>query len=164
MQRRVDRELALGDVEHAEHIDVQLDDRKLFVREQGRELTEEDEPHGHRQLEEDADLGGDDAQRRAPRDQRHRSEHEPVARGREDRLEVGDDPIGVADQIPGESTESATPDLMPRLSASTSMVRFTAMRPPTPSRVKPKPSAIDGISALIEMRSECPSCRRADGW
>ena len=98
VQRRVDRELALGDVEHAEHVDVQLDDRELFVGEQGRELTEQDEPHGHRQLEEDADLGGDDAQGGTPRDERHRPEHEPIARGK-DRLEVGDDPVGVADRI-----------------------------------------------------------------
>ena len=99
MQRRVDGELALGDVEHAEHVDVQLDEREILVGEEGRELTEQDEPDRHGQLDEDADLGGDDPQGGAPPDERHRPEHEPVARGREDRLEVGDDPVGVADRI-----------------------------------------------------------------
>ena len=100
VQAGVERERLLREVEHAAHVEVQLDHR-LVRRRQRRVDRPQHREHRARILDHESELGVDQ-RRRPPADLGHRPEDVVTADGREDRLEVGEDRGRVVDDVGGE--------------------------------------------------------------
>jgi hypothetical protein len=89
VERRVDGRFRAVEVDHAQRVDLQLDDRVLRVRQHRLQTAERDEPDRRRQLERERQVDRDQ-RGGAPQDPRRRSEHVPARGGREQLRQRGD--------------------------------------------------------------------------
>src|SRR5262249_49489283 len=86
------------EVEHAEDVDVELDDSSIGVRECRADLAEQQQADGRRQLNDDPELHQDE-RRRAPAEQGNGTENVLVGRWRKVRAQIADDLLRVAYRI-----------------------------------------------------------------
>ena len=124
-QRRVEREALLLEVDHAEEVHLQAQDRGAS-RPAGCRAPRRGSCSrtGSGTSSTQTHIGGEQ-RRRAPADLRHRTEHEPAALRREHLAQVAEDPIGVGDDVGREENAArAFGRAVPLTSRSTLTVRL----------------------------------------
>ena len=89
-QDGLDPQLLTAQVEAARHVDAQFDDGCLRVGKDGRDASEERDADGHRQAQDQADVGLDDLGA-SPPEASHQPDGKAVACDREHRLDVVED-------------------------------------------------------------------------
>ncbi len=98
IQRAVDRQLVGAEVQRAEDVDLDEDERGVVVGQRHVQAAEQRDPHRVGDLHEHADLERDQG-RGAPADLQHRAEHVAAVSGRENRADVADYLRSVRDRV-----------------------------------------------------------------